>query len=73
VADGAEIKFQVPRAGEADVMLYDVQGRMVAHVWKGIAAGSQVVRWDRNGVPAGLYMLRVATDLGSTGQPVIIR
>ena len=73
VADGAEIKFQVPRAGEADVMLYDVQGRMVARVWKGIAAGSQVVRWDRNGVPAGLYMLRVATDLGSTGQPVIIR
>lgn len=72
VRGSADIRFTLPQSGDATVVLHDLQGRMVAKVWQGSAAGSQTLRWERSGVPAGLYMLRVVTSLGSAEHPVIL-
>ncbi|MBN1424586.1 T9SS type A sorting domain-containing protein [Candidatus Fermentibacteria bacterium] len=73
VADHADVQFSVPQTGPAEVMLYDMQGRMVAQLWQGMATGSHIVRWDRAGTPSGFYMLRILTHLGSTGQPIVLK
>jgi hypothetical protein len=72
VSGAAEIRFSAP-AGDASVRLYDAQGRAVAQLWRGTGgSGAQVVRWDRSGIPAGLYVLRLVAGAHSTDYPVIL-
>lgn len=62
---GAAIAFELPRAGEAHLALYDVAGREVRRLADGwMGAGTHTARWDgRNAsgrsVPPGIYLYRL--------------
>jgi photosystem II stability/assembly factor-like uncharacterized protein len=57
----SSIEFRVSGIGFQSVSLkiYDLQGREVATVVDGKWPGDQVVRWDADGLPAGIYFYRL--------------
>jgi hypothetical protein len=63
-----EIRFSLDRPGEADLSVYDLQGRRLAMlVSEVLPAGSHIVTWDgRDGSsrtqPAGVYLARLRLD-----------
>ncbi|HEY6867486.1 MAG TPA: FlgD immunoglobulin-like domain containing protein [Candidatus Eisenbacteria bacterium] len=70
---GATIELFVGGAGapvEAEVRVFDAQGRMVATLHRGpVARGLTAIAWDGHGgdggpLAAGIYLLRVSTPLG---------
>ena len=55
-----EIRFVLPTAGPASVVVYDALGRIVAHLADGWhTAGRYTAVWDATGMPAGLYLVQV--------------
>lgn len=62
---GTRIEFGLERAGEASLAVYDIQGRLVAHLVDGsLAAGRHVAVWngrDAHGqpLPGGVYFCRL--------------
>jgi len=62
---GAEFAFTIPEAGDATLMLYDVNGRAVRELVHGaVESGRQRVRWDGRGADGsrlggGLYFARL--------------
>ena len=62
---GLTLRFALPQAGDAQVSVYDLGGRLVRRLHRGVlAAGSQRFAWDgRNEaghtVGAGLYVVRL--------------
>ena len=75
---GVTISFSLAHAGEASVRIYDVAGRSVATLARGILpAGPQTVRWDRRtaaGVPvqSGLYFCEVRANGGTSVQRIVL-
>ena len=66
LASAASLSFGLPRAARVELTVTDALGRTVAYVDAGqLPAGSQTVRWQRQGQAAGLYFFRLAFD----GQP----
>jgi hypothetical protein len=65
---GTLVRFALPSAGRARVSVLDAQGRVVRLLLAGdLAAGAQVIAWDRQGtsgarVSAGLYFVRLETQ-----------
>lgn len=63
--DRTEIRFTLPRAGEASLSVFDVSGRIVRTLTRGMrTAGTHGVSWDGRDqrgarVPAGAYMVRL--------------
>ncbi len=65
--EGGVVSFTLPRAGEAELVLFDLAGRRVRTLAHGAhAAGARSVRWD--GIddlgrltPPGVYMCRLRT------------
>jgi hypothetical protein len=61
VADAATIEFLLPADTPGTLLLFDVHGRMVKEIWKGVGTGSlQTAVWDGTSdpgfdVPAGMY------------------
>ena len=70
---GTRVAFELPAAGHARLVLYDVRGRRVRTLVDGArAAGEHVARWDgrdESGAPAaaGVYFLRLETAGGTRG------
>jgi hypothetical protein len=63
VTTAATISFTLPRAGHAQIALYDVLGREVSRLADDdFAAGPHVVRLDATGVRPGIYSLRFRTE-----------
>ncbi len=63
------IRYEIPVAGEADLRLYDLAGRMVRHLETGTGSSGQVL-WngrDDGGsdLPNGAYICRLTTESGS--------
>jgi hypothetical protein len=62
---GAAIAFELPRAGEAHLALFDVAGRELRRLAEGWhPAGAHTVRWDGRdhsgrSVPPGIYLYRL--------------
>lgn len=57
--DGS-VGFATSRAGEADVSLYDVQGRFLRRLFSGrVEAGEHVLEPDFTGLKAGVYFARM--------------
>lgn len=72
IRDATTLRFDLPRAGEASLEIYDVSGRRVAELLRGerVAAGAHSVRWDaRDGrgrsVAPGVYFAKL-TAAGET-------
>lgn len=54
------VEFTVPRAGEIELAVYDVEGRRVALLAQGpFPAGRHQVEWRASGVAAGIYFCRL--------------
>uniref|UniRef100_A0A832MN13 Cytochrome c domain-containing protein n=1 Tax=Eiseniibacteriota bacterium TaxID=2212470 RepID=A0A832MN13_UNCEI len=79
--DATEARFALGRAERVDAAVYDVMGREVRSLARGLwlAPGEHALRWDgrdRDGrvVSAGVYFVRVRTGLGGwTGAVVRMR
>jgi hypothetical protein len=57
----AQVMFSLPSSGPARLELFDPAGRRVrARAWTAPAAGAQVMPLDVDGLPAGVYLLRLA-------------
>ncbi len=58
----ADVRFSIVDVRDVTLKIYDGQGREVATVLDGPCTGDQVVSWDANGLPAGIYVVRLETD-----------
>jgi len=57
------IKFQLPKASNVKMVVYDIQGREVARLVDGyIQAGYHSVTWDARNAASGIYLYRINTD-----------
>lgn len=63
VTQRANFAFSLDRAGEVDLSIFDVSGRMIANVMNSsLPAGSHNVAWDvPSSVTSGVYMYRFAS------------
>ena len=60
------VRFDLPQAGKVMLNVRNIAGREVAKLAEGnFAAGSHVVAWQAEGVPTGVYLVRLVTA-GST-------
>ncbi len=73
-----EVAFTLGRAGRVDLTVYDLLGREVRRVARGLwlEAGRQSLAWDgRRGegseAAAGVYFIRLRTDAGHWTRPVV--
>jgi hypothetical protein len=63
--EATTVRFELPRAGDADVRVFDVAGRQVRSLWSGSSpSGMRSVAWDGaddagRRVSAGVYFLRL--------------
>ena len=59
--DATTVRFALPEAGPVRLEVFDVQGRRVAVLADGTrAAGPHEASFDAGGLPAGLYLVRLA-------------
>jgi len=79
-ASGFVVDFAVPRAGLAEIEIYDVQGRPVKALVKArVPAGSRTIQWDGSGasgskVASGIYFARLRTEgVTRTARIVLLR
>jgi putative CocE/NonD family hydrolase len=67
------IRFALPRREHARLMVYDILGRKVATLIDGMTdAGSHVVEWNAEDLPAGIYLCRLEAAAGETTQRSMI-
>jgi len=76
----AAIRYALPEAGEVDLRVYDVSGRLVRTLARGPREeGDHEVVWDGRDergrdVPSGIYFLRMqAGERVETARTVLIR
>jgi hypothetical protein len=66
------IEFSVPRAGDIELGIYDVEGRRVALLAEGpMGAGRHQVEWRASGVPAGIYFCRLRSGSAVTTRALL--
>ncbi|MEP7027149.1 MAG: PKD domain-containing protein [Candidatus Eisenbacteria bacterium] len=69
----ALVRFALPRAGDVTLTLYDIVGRRVRTLYRGVAAaGPGSVQVNCEGLPRGLYFLQLATVDGTAGRRVTV-
>lgn len=57
------IPFDIPREGHVELTLYNLLGQAVATVFSGrLEAGAHEVRFNAQGSPSGLYIVRLEAD-----------
>jgi hypothetical protein len=67
------IEFDLPRAGEAELAVYDVTGRLVTTLLSGrLNAGHHHVNWDASNLPSGVYVYRLRTDHETHGKKMVL-
>jgi hypothetical protein len=67
------IGFNLPRDGAVGLSVYDLAGRRVATlVDTELTAGRHDVTWETDGVPSGVYVLRLMTDYGSLTRRLVV-
>ena len=71
VREIGRITYSVARRGRVTVVLMDIQGRVVRRVFDGMSEpGEHTVDWRRgepsaDGLPAGIYLVRVSAERAS--------
>lgn len=69
VREQGALRFTMPAAGEARLLLLDARGRRVRELLKGaFGAGEHHVTWNARGLGAGLYFLRLERSGGESRQ-----
>jgi hypothetical protein len=72
------LDFELPRAGEAELAVFDVQGRRVATLRRGaLAAGRHRAIWDGRTAsgaraPSGVYVARLTGPGGSVARRLVL-
>jgi len=58
-----ELRFRLPTAGHARLLVHDSRGRLVAVLLEGrMAAGEHHFTWNAQGLPSGMYFASVEID-----------
>jgi ELWxxDGT repeat protein len=75
VRSSATVTFDVAEAKDVSVEVLDVLGRSVALLADGpIAAGEHALRWEADGLPSGVYLVRLtASDTVQTQRLTLVR
>ncbi|MBX0290504.1 T9SS type A sorting domain-containing protein [Hymenobacter sp. HSC-4F20] len=73
-SSSSEVSFRVPTAGHVTLAVYDLQGRLVRQLLTGpVEAGStQRVTLHAQGLPTGVYLVRLTTPAGVRNQRVVL-
>jgi len=73
-----ELRFDLPRAQQVRLEIFDVRGRRVATLVDGIEpAGARAVTWSgtddaRRPVPSGVYLVRLKTEEGAKTTKIML-
>jgi hypothetical protein len=75
-SNSVNLSLDLPRAGEAQVRVFDTSGRLVREIWSGPAPAHSELVWDGRSeagypVATGLYLIRAVHEAGSRVQRVI--
>ena len=69
----AKITFALAEAGEATVVVYDVQGREVVRLAEGrLDAGTHVANWASGAVAPGVYIVRLQAGADLLTQRIVV-
>lgn len=73
-ADETHMTLAVARAQWVEVAAYDLLGRRVAMLHKGllVPGTTQILRFNATTLPAGIYLLRASGETGGVTQPVLL-
>ncbi len=67
------IAFNLPVAGPVRLVVYDIQGRVVATLLDGvIGSGSQEVQFDGTGLPSGVYMYIIQSGTHTATKKMVL-
>lgn len=75
---GPIVHVDLATAGRVRVVVYDVRGRVVRHLFDGgMPAGSRLVPWDRRNdfgelVPAGVYVVKLEESRGARTESITL-
>ena len=68
-----EIAFSLPTAGSTKLSVYDLSGRLVAHVINGsLKAGDHVVSFDASNLSSGIYLYRLEAEGFTSSRKMIL-
>jgi hypothetical protein len=69
----ATISFELPRAQEISVVIYDVLGRRVCEIARGMqTAGNHELRFDASGLSSGIYFVRLKAGDFAVAKKVLL-
>ncbi|MEM8557032.1 MAG: T9SS type A sorting domain-containing protein [Bacteroidota bacterium] len=69
VVSSATLRFTLPEAGDIDLRVYDLLGRVVAEIATGTHdAGAHTAQFDATALPSGVYVVRLQTPRGAVTQ-----
>jgi predicted amidohydrolase YtcJ len=61
----ASVSYVMEQAGRVQISIYDVTGRLAAHLVNRIdASGRHSVTWSGDNIPSGVYVIRMTTSEG---------
>ncbi|OGD74813.1 MAG: hypothetical protein A2Y64_00400 [Candidatus Coatesbacteria bacterium RBG_13_66_14] len=73
VQSSVTLCFNLPQNGSVELTVYDLAGRRVDILVAGdLAAGRHEASWEAGGFPAGVYLVRLATDYGSLTRRLVV-
>lgn len=72
VDEGLTVRLRLPTAGEVDLRLHDVTGRVVSWKRERVEAGDSAIRWSPRVPRSGLFLLRAQTSAGLGGEAKIL-
>lgn len=68
------LRFELPRAGDVQLVVTDTQGRRVATLAdRSVAAGTHEIDWLADGLPSGIYFVSLRTPYGRSTQRVVLQ
>ena len=69
------IAYTLPAAGEVRLEVFDIAGRSVAVLARGVQnAGAHALTWNAAGLPSGVYLCRLqASGLAATQKVLLLK
>ena len=68
-----EIQFSLVEAGDANLTVFDLNGRVVDVLGEGVfAEGEHTIQWAPEGIASGCYMVRLTTEYGSAIENMVL-